>query len=124
MNIQNPQYLQYLTYFFCLKNILSRSILAVTKDEFWRHISTINQNITMDSFSHTDNQGTFIFENEGILNSVYKEETKRNYFQSHPNSVYGIKQKIRNNLIQKVRLIPALIKLSFWLIIIIILLNI
>ena len=38
----------------------------------------------------------FVFMNEGILRSAYKEETKANFFHSNPRSIYGTKQHVRS----------------------------
>ena len=38
------------------------------------------------------------FNNEGILSSVYKEETKANYFNSNPQSIFAAKQRVKHRL--------------------------
>lgn len=40
----------------------------------------------------------FVFMNEGILRSAYKEETKANFFHSNPRSIYGTKQHVRSRI--------------------------
>ncbi len=54
----------------------------------------------------------FIFNNEGILNSAYKEETGKNFFQSSPKSVFGAKQRIKSFQYQYTPGIDAILKLS------------
>lgn len=36
------------------------------------------------------------FPNEGILSSVYKDETKANFFHSNPKSIYAAKQRVKS----------------------------
>lgn len=36
------------------------------------------------------------FPNEGILSSVYKDETKSNFFHSNPKSIYAAKQRVKS----------------------------
>lgn len=39
---------------------------------------------------------TLVYKYEGILNSSYKQRTRRNFFESDPQSIYGIKQRIKS----------------------------
>jgi hypothetical protein len=57
----------------------------------------------------------FIFSNEGLLNSNYKEETKENFFQSNPKSIFGIKQSVKNKQYQFTSSIATILKLSVFL---------
>jgi len=54
----------------------------------------------------------FVFKNEGLLTSNYKEEIQDNFFHSNPNSVFGIKQRIKSNQYQYLPSIDAILKLS------------
>ncbi|MCK0110403.1 hypothetical protein MWU58_13965 [Flavobacteriaceae bacterium S0825] len=54
----------------------------------------------------------FVFNNEGILSSAYKEEIKNNFFQSSPKSVFGVKQRIKSFQYQYTLGIDAVLKLS------------
>ena len=54
----------------------------------------------------------FVFNNEGLLISNYKEETKKNFFHSNPKSVFGIKQRIKRGQYQSTNAIETIIKLS------------
>jgi outer membrane receptor for Fe3+-dicitrate len=54
----------------------------------------------------------FIFKNEGLLTSNYKEEIQDNFFNSKPNSVFGIKQKIKSSQYQYSPSVDAILKLS------------
>lgn len=78
----------------------------------------------MKAINNFSTQDVFIFKNEGILNSVYKQETKHIFFKSHPKSIFGIKQRVKDQRYRIVRLVPALLKLMFWAIVIITLINI
>ena len=55
---------------------------------------------------------SFVFNNEGILSSAYKEEIKNNFFQSDPKSVFGAKQRIKSFQYQYTSGIDAVLKLS------------
>jgi hypothetical protein len=54
----------------------------------------------------------FVFKNEGLLTSNYKEEIQDNFFNSKPNSVFGIKQKIKSSQYQYSPSVDAILKLS------------
>lgn len=54
----------------------------------------------------------FVFNNEGLLTSNYKEEIHNNFFHSNPNSVFGIKQRIKSNQYQYLPSIEVILKLS------------
>ncbi len=54
----------------------------------------------------------FIFNNEGLLNSNYKEETKENFFHSNPKSIFGIKQSVKHRQYQFTSNIATILKLS------------
>jgi hypothetical protein len=56
----------------------------------------------------------FIFNNEGILSSVYKKETQNNFFQSSPKSVFGVKQGIKSFQYQYTSGVDAILKLSIF----------
>ena len=60
-------------------------------------------------------QEPFIFNNEGLLNSNYKEETKENFFHSNPKSIFGIKQSVKNRQYQFTSSIATILKLSIFL---------
>lgn len=60
----------------------------------------------------------FIFNNEGILSSAYKEKTKHNFFQSNPKSVFGVKQRIKSFQYQYTSGIDAFLKLSVFAIVV------
>ena len=55
---------------------------------------------------------SFVFNNEGILSSAYKEETRDNFFQSSPKSVFGAKQRIKSFQYQYTSGIGAILKIS------------
>jgi hypothetical protein len=61
----------------------------------------------------------FVFKNEGLLTSNYKEEIQSNFFNSKPTSVFGIKQKIKSSQYQYLPSIDAILKLSVFAIVII-----
>lgn len=65
----------------------------------------------------------FIFNNEGILNSVYKEEIQDNFFNSNPKSVFGAKQRIKNFQYQYTSGIDAILKISVFVIALIVAFN-
>ncbi|MCK5402291.1 MAG: hypothetical protein KAJ28_11715 [Flavobacteriaceae bacterium] len=54
----------------------------------------------------------FIFKNEGLLNSNYKEETSENFFHSNPKSIFGIKQSVKHRQYQLTSSIETILKLS------------
>jgi hypothetical protein len=54
----------------------------------------------------------FIFNNEGILSSSYKEEINENFFNSNPKSVFGIKQRVKSKQYRATYGISAILKLS------------
>ena len=60
-------------------------------------------------------QESFIFSNEGLLNSNYKEETKENFFHSNPKSIFGIKQSVKNRQYLFTSSIATILKLSVFL---------
>jgi len=39
---------------------------------------------------------TLVYKYGGILNSSYKQESRRNFFDSDPQSIFGIKQRIKS----------------------------
>ena len=59
---------------------------------------------------------TFVFDNEGILTSTYKEETCDNFFNSNPESVYGTKQRIKSWQYGITSSIDTILKLSVFVI--------
>lgn len=59
---------------------------------------------------------TFIFKNEGLLNSNYKVETKENFFHSNPKSIFGIKQRVKSRQYQFTSSIATILKLSIFVI--------
>ena len=65
----------------------------------------------------------FIFKNEGLLTSDYKEEIQNNFFHSNPTSIFGIKQRIKSDQYQYLSSIEVLLKLSVFAIAIIALLS-
>ena len=55
------------------------------------------------------------FYNEGLLSSSYKEETKNNFFNSNPKSIFGIKQRIKSKQYQFTSSgVGAILKLSIF----------
>jgi len=54
----------------------------------------------------------FVFNNEGLLTSNYKEEIHNNFFHSNPTSVFGVKQRIKSSQYQYTPSIDAILKLS------------
>jgi hypothetical protein len=54
----------------------------------------------------------FIFKNEGLLSSTYKQETCNNFFHSNPKSIFGIKQSVKSNRYQLTSHIDTILKLS------------
>ena len=77
----------------------------------------------MKPTNNFSNQQLFVFENEGILSSVYKEEINRNFFHSRTNSIFGIKQKVKSKRYSTEILLPAVLKFTFCLILILTILN-
>lgn len=65
----------------------------------------------------------FIFTNEGLLTSTYKEETRNNFFHSNPKSIFGTKQRIKSFQYQFTSHIETILKLSVFAIALIIALN-
>jgi len=59
----------------------------------------------------------FVFCNEGILNSNYKEGTKENFFHSNPKSIFGIKQSVKSKQYQFTSSIETILKLSVFVIV-------
>lgn len=59
---------------------------------------------------------TFIFKNEGLLNSNYKKETKENFFHSNPKSIFGIRQGLKSKQYQFTSSIETILKLSVFVI--------
>ena len=59
---------------------------------------------------------SFIFKNEGLLISNYKKETSKNFFHSNPNSIYGVKQSVKQKQYQLTSSIDTVLKLSVFLI--------
>lgn len=65
----------------------------------------------------------FVFENEGLLTSTYKEETSNNFFYSNPESIYGTKQRIKSLQYGITSSIDTILKLSVFVIALAIALN-
>ncbi len=65
----------------------------------------------------------FTFKNEGLLSSNYKKETSKNFFYSNPKSVFGIKQRIKSNQFQLTSSIETILKLSVFVIAMVIVMN-
>ena len=61
-------------------------------------------------------QVPFVFKNEGLLSSTYKERTRNNFFHSNPQSVFGIKQKVKSKQYQFTSSIDTILKLSVFII--------
>jgi len=59
---------------------------------------------------------SFIFKNEGLLISNYKEETSKNFFHSNPKSIYGVKQSVKQKQYQLTSSIDTVLKLSVFVI--------
>ena len=55
---------------------------------------------------------SLVFKNEGLLSSAYKQETSDNFFQSNPQSIFGIKQRIKSMQYQSTSNVAAVVKLS------------
>jgi hypothetical protein len=66
---------------------------------------------------------SFVFNNEGILTSNYKEEIQDNFFNSNPTSVFGAKQRIKNFQYQYTSGIDAILKISVFAIALIVAFN-
>lgn len=58
---------------------------------------------------------SFIFKNEGLLSSTYKQETCNNFFHSSPKSIFGIKQSVKSKQYQFTSSIETVLKLSVFL---------
>ena len=58
----------------------------------------------------------FVFENEGLLTSDYKEKTRDNFFHSNPDTVYGTKQRIKSMRYKFTSSIDTILKLSVFII--------
>ncbi len=65
----------------------------------------------------------FVFKNEGLLTSNYKQETRNNFFQSNPKSVFGAKQRIKSFQYQYTSGIDTILKLSVFAIALIVAFN-
>jgi hypothetical protein len=63
---------------------------------------------------------SFIFKNEGLLSSAYKQETCNNFFHSNPKSIYGIKQSVRSEQYQFTPSIETLLKFLVFAIVLVI----
>lgn len=63
---------------------------------------------------------SFIFKNEGLLSSAYKQETCNNFFHSNPKSIFGIKQSVKSRQYQFTSSIEILLKLSVFAIVLVI----
>ncbi|MCB0461598.1 MAG: hypothetical protein R2816_05335 [Flavobacteriaceae bacterium] len=61
----------------------------------------------------------FVFKNEGLLTSSYKEEIQDNFFHSKPTSIFGVKQKVKSNLYQCSLSVDAILKLTVFTLVII-----
>ena len=59
-----------------------------------------------------DEKLILVFKNEGLLSSTYKKKTSRNFFQSNPKSIFGIKQRIKSMQYQSTSSVVTLLKLS------------
>ncbi len=59
----------------------------------------------------------FKFRNEGLLMSSYKQENGKNFFQSSPKSIFGIKQKIKSRQYRFTSGVDTILKLSVFTII-------
>ena len=66
---------------------------------------------------------TFTFKNEGLLSSTYKQETCKNFFHSNPKSVFGVKQYIKSKQYQFTSSIATILKLSVFVIAMVITLS-
>ena len=66
---------------------------------------------------------SFVFNNEGILTSNYKEEIQDNFFNSNPKSVFGIKQRIKSFQYQYTSGVDAILKISVFVIALIVVFN-
>lgn len=51
---------------------------------------------------------------EGFLNSEYKQVAKSNFFDAEPDSIFGIKQRIKSRLYSKSVGIEVVLKLSLF----------
>ena len=58
-----------------------------------------------------------VFKNEGLLSSTYKQETINNFFQSNPQSIFGIKQRVKSMQYQSTSYVVAVVKLAVFAII-------
>ena len=65
----------------------------------------------------------FVFCNEGLLISNYKEETKENFFHSNPKSIFGIKQSVKRSQYQFISHIETILKLTVFAVVITIMLS-
>ena len=61
----------------------------------------------------------FVFNNDGILTSTYKEEINENFFHSNPKSLFGIKQKVKSKQFNAFCSVNAILKLSVFAVILI-----
>jgi hypothetical protein len=62
----------------------------------------------------------FIFKNEGLLSSIYKQETCDNFFHSNPKSIFGIKQSVKSNRYQFTSYMDTILKLSVFAVVLVI----
>ncbi len=69
------------------------------------------------------NSVPFIFSNEGLLTSVYKEEIQSNFFQSSPKSVFGTRQRIKSHLYKYPIGIDVALKLTIFTIALVAIIN-
>ncbi len=65
----------------------------------------------------------FVFKNEGLLTSTYKKEIRNNFFHSNPKSIFGIKQRIKSKQYQFTSSIDTILKLSVFVIALVVALN-
>ncbi|MCO4822188.1 MAG: hypothetical protein KC469_08975 [Flavobacteriaceae bacterium] len=65
----------------------------------------------------------FIFNNEGLLTSAYKEKIQSNFFQSNPKSIFGTKQRVKSQLYKSPIAIDVVLKLTVFVIAIVAVIN-
>ena len=65
----------------------------------------------------------FVFNNEGILSSAYKNEIRENFFNSNPRSIFGIKQRVKSGLYTTNLGVETLLKFSVFVTVIVALVS-
>lgn len=65
----------------------------------------------------------FVFVNEGILSSAYKNETQENFFNSNPSSIFGVKQRVKSRLYTSNLGVETFIKFSVFVTVIVALIS-